>query len=174
MKRFNSLGLFEKTITFFAIVALAFVIAACKEDDDDVADSPGTTELEGTWTALCLVNPDTEAGDKSYIKSYRFSGSNTFTQIETFYLDEACSVHSHGPGSIEGSFSIGESVTTTDGKNAKQLDLSIIWEGDTIPLKTLYILNGNTLTVQCVAGHNECGGTAYPMEMGNGFAMTKQ
>jgi hypothetical protein len=171
MKRIDYLELLKKVRFLITIIIVAFVFVACASSSDDDDDNAGVTDLEGTWVSSCVPN-DSENDQESSIRNYVFSGS-TFALFETWYNDATCTAVRDGyPQSFEGTFTIGESVTTTDGIEAKQLSQSIAVDGETVSWVSIYVVDSSTLTVSCIV--NDCSATEYPTEMGIGVTLTKQ
>ncbi len=99
-------------ITSLVIVML---ISGCGSDDDTNV-SMTITELEGKWSQQCI---DLMVGT-SLKPSVTFSGS-TYTALDINYSDSQC-ITANFTGTASGTFEIGNTITTSSGLSAKNID----------------------------------------------------
>lgn len=121
---------------------LNLVFTPNKPDGNPTQPQPPvtTTELEGAWSTPCVaVQGDAYAG-----LSISFAGIN-FERSGGFFNDDACT-DERNVFSESGTFRIGESLITTSGLNAKNIDFTSVQDNGTVKeeFSIFSILSNNT------------------------------
>ncbi len=118
-----------KNYVIIPVLMLVVLLSGCKDD------KTGTTELEGTWSIGC-----TSDGFDNYSKeTLTYSGNSISMKIENFD-DASCSEKGKQTEfSVTGNFSLGDELTLSSGRAARNIDLSnlkwfiTIYNGTVIP-----------------------------------------
>jgi len=125
------------TLSFFAVLSLT----ACKDSGSSSSDNPAnidSLELDGTWASNCYQDDNNEYT----IDEFSFSG-NTFTASYRSYNDSSCSGDLISSESGSGTFSVGDTITTSLGVEAVEIDFRIEFQGQSIEILDLIKMDGN-------------------------------
>ena len=99
------------------IIILSFVLLSCSKDEEEEATA--TTALEGTWKTACYTNSDYS----SAIETITMVG-NVLTLKDEKHSDTSCA-NDYSLTESSHTFSIGDTVTFSDGKTGHEYTVTI-------------------------------------------------
>ena len=105
---------------FIPMIILSLVLLSCsKEEEEEEEETDTTTELEGTWKTACYTNSD----NTSAIETITMVG-NVLTLKDEKHSDTSCATD-YSLTESSHTFSIGDTVTFSDGKTGHEFTVTI-------------------------------------------------
>jgi hypothetical protein len=123
--------------SIFVVLFITMLTACSSGGNDDVSDPLG---INGFWLSNCYY--DEEFEDYT-IDEYTFASYTVVAYFESFY-DSSCSGTPYTEGEASGSFSLGETITTSGGVEAVEFNAKATIDNQVIEAFDLIRVDGNT------------------------------
>jgi hypothetical protein len=121
----------------FYIFFILVLIASCSGDSDS-PDLNNPVDLDGHWISNCYLDDD----DYYKIDEFIFNG-NTFETSYQTWDNENCEGDPVDSDSGEGTFSVGDLITTPSSIYAYEIDFEVDYNGSTFTILDLIHVEGD-------------------------------